>query len=291
MLLQERDVHVLSNLARYFILNSRQIRELSFPDDATGRITRRRMNKMMHAGYVRKRSLQVVNPADGSTTPVYHLTRNGREFLAGHMDDETLLRKPVEPSQPQHLYHYVAVSETHRLFDAALATHPAGVSISKWVNEDEFINPEEPDSSQRRMLRTKSSEASKVVCLPDAGFVVRYNEQNAVVYLEQDRDTFFHERTASRKSPGYRQLLAAQGHRAHFPESTLPFFYVLVVTPTAKRANQLRHAFAKKNRDQDVQKTFRFGSLEELNASNLLFEPMYSCCHHDDKVPLIRRIE
>ena len=41
-------------------LNSRQIRELSFSDDKTGRITRRRLNKLVHAEYIRRRRMQTV---------------------------------------------------------------------------------------------------------------------------------------------------------------------------------------------------------------------------------------
>ncbi|MCA9037163.1 MAG: replication-relaxation family protein [Planctomycetaceae bacterium] len=288
MVLQERDIKVLAALSRYFILNSRQIREICFPDDSAGRITRRRLSKLMHAGYVRKRNMQVVNPADGSATPVYHLTNQGREFLAGHFDDDTFLTKPLEPSQPQHLYHYVAVAETHRLFDRAIASASGEAKLIRWVNEDEFVNPDEPDASKRRLLRANFD--SRIVCLPDAAFVLRSQDQNAVFYLEQDRDTFFHDRVAARKSPGYQKLLASAGHRQHFPESELPFFYVLVMTPTAKRAEQLRRAFAKRNRNEDVQKTYRFGSFEELNEHNLLFEPLLSCCHRDDRVPLIKRV-
>ena len=290
MVLQERDIEVLAYLARYFILSSRQIRELCFPDDTSGRITRRRLTHMLHAGYLRKRQLQVVNPADGSTAPVYHLSVLGREFLTQHFDDETLLCKPTEPSQPQHLNHYVAVAETHRLFDAAIAQQNSTVLIPKWVNEDEIINPDEPDKARRRTLRTYF-ESSKIVCQPDGAFVLSYNGHSVVVYLEQDRDTYFYDRVAARKSPGFRQLLAAQGHRQQFPETTLNFFYVLVMTPTAKRAEQLRRAFAKRNQDHDVQKMYRFGSMDQLSPSTLFFEPMFVCCHHEDKIPLIKRVE
>ena len=289
MVLQQRDIQVLAQLATYFILNSRQIRELCFVDDSTGRITRRRLNKMVREGLIRKRNLQVVNPIDGSTSPCYHLARGGREFLAGHFDDEAYLTKPIEPSQPQHLNHYVAVSEMHRLFDRALTRH-ADVVIDPWCNEDEVINPTAPKSEQRK-LRT-SFEPTKIVCLPDAGFVLSYQDQHVVVLLEQDRDTDFYERVAAKKSPGYRELFVTRGHRKMFPNTTLEFFYVLVITPTAKRREQLRKAFTKnkRNHDHDVRKVYRFGSLDELNEHNLLFEPMFACCHHDDKVPLIKRI-
>lgn len=289
MILQPRDIDVLAYLGRYFILNSRQIREYCFADDTTGRITRRRMSKLAGAGYVRKRNMQVVNPADGSATPVYHLAKQGREFLAGHFDDEALLYKPVEPSQPQHLYHYVAVSETHRLVEQAESLH-ADIAVPKWINEDECVNPEEPDRHKRMQLRSSYDQPSKVVCLPDAAFMIDYQQHKLAVYVEQDRDTFFHDRVAARKSPGYRQMSLMHGHRKHFPDSTIDFFYVLVITPTARRAEQLRNSFAKKNKD-DAQKIYRFGSVEELTAQNIFFEPMFSCCHHGDKVPLVKRTD
>lgn len=291
MILQPRDIDVLVFLSRYFILNSRQIRELCFPDDTTNRITRRRLTKMMHEGYLRKRNMHVVHPSDGSTSPVYHLAKRGREFLVGHMNDETLHAKPIEPLQPQHLYHYVAVSETHRLFDRSAEKHAAEISIPIWVNEDEYVNPHEEDKSQRFYLRSKFEEHSRVVCLPDAACLLEYKDQRAAIYLEQDRDTYFHDRVAARKSPGYQQLFQYQGHRRHFPNTTHDFFFVLVVTPTKKRAEQLRKAFAKMNKDQDVKKVYRFGSLDELNEQNLFFEPVFSCCHHYDKVPLVKRIK
>jgi len=290
MVLQERDIQVLVALARYFMLNSRQIREMCFPGDTTGRISRRRLTSMMHAGYVRKRNLQVVSPSDGSVCPVYHLTRTGLEFLAAHLDDELLLLKPIEPSQPQHLYHYVAVAESHRLFDGA-AAEQSPLVISRWCNEDEIVNPEESDPGKRRLLRTDFSDAGRVRCIPDAACVLEYRGQRAVVYIEQDRDTFFHDRVAARKSPGYRELLSRHGHRAHFPDTTLDFFYVLFLAPTKKRCDQLRKAFAKKNKEDQALKVYRFGSLEELNHTNLFFDPMYSCCHHDDRVPLVKRAD
>jgi len=290
MVLQERDIRVLAALARYFILNSRQIRELCFPDDGTGRISRRRLTSMMHAGYVRKRNLQVISPSDGSVCPVYHLTKTGREFLAAHFDDESFLLKPIEPSQPQHLYHYVAVAESHRLFRRAAKKQPT-VLVSRWCNEDEIVNPDESEPRNRKLLRTEFSDAGRIRCLPDSACLLDHRGQRAVMYIEQDRDTFFHDRVAARKSPGYRELFARQGHRAHFPDTTFDFFHVLFLTPTKKRSEQLRKAFAKKNKDQPVLKAYRFGSLDELNDSNLFFEPLFTCCHHEERVPLVKRVE
>lgn len=288
MVLQERDIQVLADLARYFLLTARQIRELRFASDKGGRICRRRLSALTRDGYIRKRAMHVVNPLDGSTSPTYHLTRQGLEFLSGHFDDESFLSKPLEPSQPQHLHHYAAVSDTYRLLDRAVAKNPDAVRLVRWVHEDEVLDPNE---AKPRKLRTDFDYPKKTVCLPDAAFVIEHAGVQAVVYLEQDRDTFFHERVAARKSPGYRQLLTTQRHKEHFPETPLDFFYVLFVTQTRKRAEQLRKSFNKLNAENEARKIYRFGSLDELTDDNLLFEPMLSCCHHDDRVPLIKRVE
>lgn len=290
IILQPRDIALLADFGRYFMMNSRQVRELHFPNDKTGRASRRRLTLLTKEGYLRKRRMLVVHQQDGAASPVYHLDKAGRDFLAGHFDDEAFRLLPAEPSQPQHLYHYVAVAETHRLFDAAIKVTDQPVTMARWHNEDEIINPEAENKKDRRYLRTDFCESPKVVCIPDAGFLLDYGGHRVVIYLEQDRDTFFHDRVAARKSRGYEQMLAAQGHKAHFSETTLEHFYVLFVTPTRRRADQLCRSFAKRNKDKDVARTYRFASFDEINKDNLLFEPMLTCCHHDDRVPLIRRV-
>ncbi len=109
-----------------------------------------------------------------------------------------------------------------------------------------------------------------------------------MMYVELDRDTYFHDRVAARKTPGYQKLLASRFHRKHFPDTTLDHFYVLFFAPTEKRARQLRDAFAKKNADDPALKIYRFGSFETLTAENMLTTPLFRCCHHDDLVPLVK---
>ena len=284
MQLQDRDIQALVFLSRYFMLNSRQLRELSYQDDKTGRVTRRRLTKMRHEELIKKRNLLVVHSRDGSASPVFHLTRKGLEFVSEYLNDETILFKPLEPSQPQHLSHYIAVADTYRLLDRALTEAKNPVSLTKWINEDEIINPTEPEKRKHQKLKTKFGN---IVCAPDAAFILEFQEHRAVFFLEQDRDTFFHKRVAARKSPGYRQLFTT-GHLAKFPESNVNHFFVLFVAPSAKRRDQLRDSFKQKNRDHDVHKTYRFAAFDELNEQNLLFEPVWTACHHGEKVPLIQ---
>ena len=285
MILQERDIQALSLLAQYFMLTSRQLREMCYTTDSTGRVTRRRLTGLRQAGFIRKRNLQVVNPKDGSNSPVFHLTRTGLELLAGQLDDDSLLRKPVEPSQPKHLQHYIAVSDTQRMLRNAVSATNEQIQLQQWVNEDEAVNLDQPDSP-RKFLRTKYGN---VICIPDAAFVLEFKSHRAVFYVEQDRDTYFHGRVAARKSPGYRKHWEQKGHIQHFSDSNLQHFYILFVAPNAKRRDQLCSAFAKKNADHEVRKAFRFVAFDEINADNFLFDSIFACCHENEPVPLVKQ--
>lgn len=286
MILQDRDIEALKLLATYFMLTSRQLRLWCYCNDSTGRVTRRRLLEMRNEGLVEKRNLQVVNPKDGSTSPVFHLTKKGLEFLAGHTDDDSLLRKPIEPSQPQHLLHYIAVSDTHRLLRSAIECSTEPIQLNKWVNEDEAINLS-ATQAPRKFLRTTFGN---VLCAPDAAFQLEYQGARAIIYLEQDRDSFFHERVAARKSPGYRKLWDQGGHKTQFPETNIDHFLVLFVAPNAKRRDQLCRAFAKRNSDHGVLKAFRFMAFDELTPENFLFDSMLTRCLDDATVPLVRRV-
>ncbi len=287
MQLQSRDIQALTFLAQYFMLTTRQLRQLCFQDDSTGRVTRRRMLKLSQDELVRKRPMLVVNPRDGAASPVYHLTKIGREFLASHYDDPAYLHKPIEPSQPQHLFHYVGVSDAHMLLNEAIALQ-SRVSLDRWVSEDEFLNPDEEDRTKRIKLYTQFQDANKVVCAPDAAFVMSAEGHSAVRYVELDRDSFYHDRVAARKTPGYKKLLATRHHLRHFPTTTKSNFLVVFFTPTEKRARQLRDAFAKTNAGDPALSIYRFGSFESLTAENVLTAPLFRCCHQDDLVSLVK---
>ncbi len=287
MILQERDIVALGCFAQFFMLTANQLREICFTTDSTGRVTRRRLMKMVHEGYVKKRHMQVVNPRNNSAAPVYHLTKQGREFLSEYFDDESYLRKPVEPSQPQHLFHYLAVADFQRLLRKALDSTDEPISLSSWVNEDEPINLTDTDEKPT-FLRTKFNN---IICRPDGAFVLEYQDTRAVFYLEQDRDTFFHDRVAARKTPGYRSMAEKKGHLQQFPATSLAYFFILVVTPTKRRCNNLRKSFYKRNKDHEVHKQYRFLSLQDLQPEQLLFDPILSCCGKEELVPLVKRIQ
>ncbi len=279
-----RDLKALTCLSRYHILNSKQLRALCFQTDNTGRVVRRRMNQMKRAGLIRQRRMQVVNETNGSPSPVFHLTKEGREYLAGHFDDPSFLLKPVDVQQAMHLAHYVTVSDAHIMLDQAIEQQSV-ISMPRWVNEDEWVNVDESNPKNRFRLFTKFD---KTVCAPDAAMILECGGDRAVMYIESDRDSYFYERVAARKSPAYKTALESKQHQIHFGKDTLPHFYVIVFSPTEKRSRQLRDAFAKKNADSPVLSAYRFGAFETLTPENILTAPVFRCCHKDELVPLVK---
>lgn len=288
MQLQPRDIQALDYLARYFMLNSRQLRELAYVADGTGRVVRRRTKLMQQAGLIKQRRLQVVNQRDGMPSPVFHLSKAGCEFLAGHFDDPVYLTKPIEPLTPQHLWHYVRVSDVHILVDRAIEAEPE-IHLNKFVHEEAWVNPEEEDHKKRFRLLTHFAGTKKTACSPDAGMVLESQGHRAVMLIEADRDTYFYGQVAARKTPGYQRLLAKRHHRTLFPETTLDHFYVVFFAPTEKRVKQLRDAFAKQNADDPALSIYRFGALESMTPETLLTSPLFHACHHDDLVPLVKK--
>ena len=87
-------------------------------------------------------------------------------------------------------------------------------------------------------MHTQLSETPPLSCSPDAGFLVEYQGQRKVYYLEQDRATSSPRQIAARKSKGYAKLANLKGHRKHFPETTLDNFRVLFFTTNDYRANK-----------------------------------------------------
>ena len=114
---------------------------------------------------------------------------------------------------------------------------PKNVKLVTWCNEQEFLNPENVDPKQRiRLYCELKRKPKKIICAPDSGFLLEVNGHCGVFYLEQDRDrdNYSHNRVAALKSPGYAELHRQQGHRKHFPKTTLNRFTVVMIAPSQK---------------------------------------------------------
>lgn len=281
-MITERDISILDALVRYYVLNRQQIQRLVFPSDGNGRITRRRLQSLYAEHLISKQNVQFCHPT-ASPAPVYFPSQKGCVFLADYFDDQRYLTTPTQAPIPHHTYHWLAVAETHIALDEAVASDET-VSIEGWLNEWDVCNKDEDRPEKRYQLYTVLRERPRLVCVPDAGFLLSRNGQSKVYYLEQDRATSGSRQIANSKTAGYAEMAQRLLHRRHFPEASLDEFSVLMVTPNAKRRDLLRRAIQGK----PGWELWRFVSAEDLQPGKLLYEPIYFTCD-GGPWPLLRR--
>lgn len=121
-MITERDLAVLRAVARYFVLNRPQVQRLCFPEDSDGRITRRRLIKLVKHGVLQKQPIQICDLDGGTPSAVYFPARRGLEIIAEHFSDKNFLRVSTQSPQPHCVRHWLAVSETHLVFDQAFGS-------------------------------------------------------------------------------------------------------------------------------------------------------------------------
>lgn len=284
--LQSRDESVLEAVCRYFVLSRAQIQKLCFPEDQRGRITRRRLERLHIAGFIQKHNMYVVNPAYGMAMPVYYPGRLGCEYLAANRNDDRFLVVPTRLPQAQHLFHYLAVSDTAMTLDAAIGKQET-VKLVRWINEFDVVNRDETDSAKHFRLFMTLRDQPKLYCAPDAAFLLDFAGHRGVFYLEQDRATTGARQLVARKTPGYEELRKRQGHRKHFPETTIDRFSVLFIAPTRGRRDLVRRQMSRRP-GADL---WRFASQTDLTAEAWLHEPVFFLAGQCDPAPLVRKRE
>ena len=286
-MITERDLQIVRALARYFVLNRQHLQQLCFPDDRDGRVTRRRLLKLVQSGLIQRQSLQMHDMLAGSPSSVYYPSRRGLEILSESDNDKRFLLVSSQSPQPHHVRHWLAVSETHITIDEAVARQ-TDVQLEGWINEWDTI-PAPPvapsaESERRYQLLTILQESPRLSCAPDSAFLLARAGHKKVYYLEEDRNTSGVERVAASKTKGYAELAVRQGHRRHFPETTLPTFTVLMVAPSPNRRDHLRRAILRK----PGWELWRFVSATEMTVESFLHERILYRCDSDEAVPLVQ---
>ncbi|HUY89226.1 MAG TPA: replication-relaxation family protein [Pirellulales bacterium] len=284
--LQIRDIAIFDDLVRYRFLDRKQVQRLHFPEDATGRACRRRMHELVAAGYVDRLSLLYAHPIAGSPAAVFQLSRKGYQYLADHHDDERLRVVPTESVLPHLLQHWLALSETHIMLDKAISLQSA-VTLNGWVNEYDIVNKSEQSPEKRYCLYTLIRENPRLVCAPDAGFLLSAGEHSRVYYVEQDRATSGVQQLASGKTKGYAAMFENGLHKRHFSDATLPAFRVLLITTSKKRRDNIRAAIKTK----PGANLWWFASTDDLSPETFLTAPVWSVCGDDEAHPIIRKVE
>ena len=278
-MLTPRDFLVLKSIAHYYCLTRAQVTRLHFPDDVDGRATRKRLQALRELDFIGTTKMQVVNPSvAGAPAPVFYPTKAGAAYLAQETQDERCLAICTHSPNWQHLLHWTIVSEYHILLDQA-AAQTTGVAISEWFGEWSVCNPEEQEPHKRFTLYTLLSETPRLICKPDAGFLLEKDGYRKVYYLEADRDTTKSaERVAARKSGGFAGLFELRLHLSkHFPGANVEKFTVLVIAPTEKRRDALRRAFATKPQSG----LYRFAAAPDLAPATMLTAPVWLPCVGD----------
>jgi len=281
-MITERDFTILRALVRYYVLNRAQIQHLCFPDDQHGRVTRRRLQVLVNAKLINRTPMLVCNPMAGTPAPVYYPARKGCEFLAEYTGDERFLAAPHQTPQAHHLFHWLAVSDTHIALDAAIAAQQE-VVLTDWLSEWDVANKDESAPEKRFRIYTLIHESPRLVCAPDAAFLLSMRGHAKVFYLEQDRNTSGVNQIAASKTPGYAAMAERQLHHKHFPQTTLDAFSVLIVAPSERRRDALRKAIAGK----PGAALWRFACVHDLTPAKFLFAPIFHQCE-GEPLPLIK---
>jgi len=281
-MLTDRDFLILLAVVRYYVLNRQQIQRLCFPQDPNGRVTRRRLQMLVSAGLLNRQSTLFAHPLAGPPAPVYFPSRKGCELLAEHYDDERFLTTPTQAPIQHHTLHWLAASDTHIALDDAIRLQTA-VTLDGWLNEWDVCNKDESAPEKRYRLYTLIRESPRLVCAPDAAFMLTVKGFSKVFYLEQDRNTSGVRQIAASKTQGYAVMHEFGMHRRHFPASNVNSFTVLMIAPSSCRRDALRKAI----HDKPGSELWRFAAVPDLTPQQFLHSPIFYPCV-GEPVPLVK---
>ena len=282
VLLRERDIGVLVMLAKHLLLTRPQISQLCY--QGNDRVARDRLSKMTRGGFVQRKRFREQD-VQGAATFLYMLTKKGTQFLADHFDEPRYGLKPTKLRQPLFTDHYLAVTDLSILLQEHAIADQSKVSLHTWFNEEETVNFSELDDQKHHRLYTQlRTEPKKLVCDPDAAFMLQSDEHRAVFYIERDRDRNSPRRVAAIKTPGYLELLQKQGHRRHFPQTTLDRFTVLFICERKNHRDRLRLTY----RDKPDPKRWRFASVKDVTKDTFLYSPIWYVCDDDEPRSLVQ---
>lgn len=269
-----RDCEILHSVARYDTLTRAQVTRLHFPTDDDGRVTRKRLRILRELGLVNQTTMRVASPSvnGGVTGPVYYPSARGMEFLNGaRAESEPPYLLNTAAPHWMFLYHFVAVAETHRLLDLAIQLR-ADVRVVRWYGERSILDPGAKEPEKRYVLYEVVSAVPRVVCVPDAAFLLEKEGHRKVFYLEQDRDTTKGaERVAAQKCGGFAGLFAQRLHLRQFPTANSEKFLVLMLAPSPVRRDALKRAVSLRPGAE----LWRFASLTDLQPETFLSAPIW----------------
>lgn len=269
MPITETDIAFLKALARYYVLTRDQLQRLGGRQDVSDRSVRKHLLKLQQAELITKHRVPVLMPGTNGAAPVYYVTKAGAQHLAAWYDDERYLKINTREPRGDRLNHWIAVNETRIILETALPLVP-GLILDRWINEWEEID-QEPGTRPSFTLHTQLRDTPPLSCSPDAGFLLSVHGHSKVYYLERDLGTSSPQQIAARKTKGYAELARQQGHRTHFPTTTLDLFGVLVVTTNRQRCLSL----ARELRKCESPELWRMVAATDFTPTRMLTEPIF----------------
>ncbi|MCA9224633.1 MAG: replication-relaxation family protein [Planctomycetales bacterium] len=275
-----RKLLALKAVCDYYVLTRPQIQRIV--GARNDRVMRAQLQELVAAGLLAKTRMQVVNVRAGAPAPVYYPTRTGAELVAEHWGEERYLQTTTKTPNWTHLLHWVAVSQFHIELVAAVEHRP-DVQLLAWFGEWDEANPAAATPQERFRIFTLIRERPRLVCAPDAAFILGAGPHSKCYYVEIDRGTSGIQQIASSKSPGYAALAAGQLHR-RLHETTSPTFTVLHISPNAGRRDLLRKAFA----DKQAAELHRFAAFTDWTAEQALTDSIFHGCDDEPPQPLLR---
>jgi hypothetical protein len=281
-MLTERDVQIVRAVIAYYVLTRSQIQRLFFPaGESARRHLCKRMNELVAGQYVFFTELHAMT---GVRVPVYYPAPKGAELCREYFDDEHYLTTVTRRPQTTWLQHWVAISDTHILLDQALAKQQA-VTMLRWFSEWDVVNKDQTlaDPRTRFTLYTEVEKEPRVVCTPDAGFLLELGKHRRAFFLEQDRNTDSAPHYVAKKVKGYAGMLQKQLHKKIFPDTTMDDFGVLMISPDERR----RKALCEAMKGQPGERLWKFASVDKLTTDNVLHEPHFYP-PEGEAVPLVR---
>jgi hypothetical protein len=295
---------ILECVVVYYTLTRMQLQDLCMPPgkDVDGRRMRKHLMALRREHLICQTQGQVVFPhRNGAPSPVYFPSRKGCELLAAETGQERFLHACTLTPNWQNLPHWVKIADFRIHLDKAVSRQ-SEVAVENCLTEWTIANPEEKAPEKRYSLFTLLRESPRLVCAPDASFLVRYQGFLRGVLVEIDRLTSGIKQIAASKTPGFAYMAEHNSHLRLFPGLTprspavgdaegrrdkkkMPFT-VLHVSPTPARRDQVRAAV----RPKPWSELWKFAAWSDLTPESLLHDPILRDID-GEAVPLVRRLE
>ena len=202
-MITDRDILILVALVRYYVLNRAADSAVGISHAIpTAGLPAAGLQVLVDEHLINRQNILFCHPS-ATPAPVYFPARKAASCSPSILKMPHYLVTPTAPPIPHHAFHWLAVSDTHIAFDEAVEHASRGAGSNGWINEWDVVNKDESRPEKRFQLYTLLQEHPRLVCVPDAAFLMSFKGASKVFYLEQDRATSGAQQIANSKTAGY----------------------------------------------------------------------------------------